>query len=152
MSYSKQLVIQNGLEQADVIVVRSTGLDPFDHYLVFVGYDEWNEPVFMANMKDRGVTYLASWEVEQWIGEYYVSRIRRFQGNLKQRQKALQRAFASHGQSYSLFGQNCEHFANHVQYSRAYSQQSRIAGWSVAGLLVAGLFAAFSGGRDQDYD
>jgi hypothetical protein len=152
MSIIRNLVARNGLKPADVIVVRRAGFAILDHYMVFMGYDQNGNPLFMANMKGRGITYLRAWEIEQWTGDYRIDRIRRFEGNHWQRNQALARAKKSYGQSYSLFSQNCEHFANHVQYSEAYSRQSRNAGWGAAALLAVGLFGLFGGfsGSDED--
>lgn len=153
MGFIRNFVARNGLRPADVIVVRRAGFAVFDHYVVFIGYDQQGAPLFMANMKGVGITYLRAWEIEQWVGDYRVDRIRRFEGSSWQRNQALARAKESYGKSYSLFSQNCEHFANHVQKGQAYSRQSSIAGWAGAGLGVLALFAlfgGFSGSSEED--
>ena len=102
--------------------------------MVFVGWDKWGQPVFIANLKDQ-TQWLPVEEIDDLSHSYEMSRIRRFEGSEAERRAAVQRAMLAIGEPYRFFGFNCEHFANWVQYGKATSQQVALGG---TGLAVGG--------------
>jgi len=108
------MIQQNRMKSMDAIVAKKIGYGILDHYIIYMGYHDrthW----FMANSMKEGVRYYSEDEVVTLLNEFKPVKIRRFTGDNHQRNLALQRAVSSEGKSYSLVGNNCEHFANYVQ-------------------------------------
>jgi hypothetical protein len=148
MSTFLQLVQSHNLQPADVIVVgRHNGLAA--HYLIYMGSD-YRGHWFMANL-EQGVSWLNEDYLRSRSHEFYFKRIRRFEGDWRQRQAALRRAESRHGEAYSLARFNCEHFANYVQYGKESSQQVQMVGAGLVGVGLLALAALFGGGRDDDH-
>ena len=74
-------------------------------------------------MDNGGVRWIFEEEISELIQNYELKRIRRFEGNTSQRQEACSRAINQLNKPYSLLTNNCEHFANEVQYSNPSSKQ-----------------------------
>ncbi|MEX0813182.1 MAG: lecithin retinol acyltransferase family protein [Chitinophagales bacterium] len=127
------LVIHPG----DAIVVRSRKFALVNHYAVFLGKKR-GQSFYMIYMQE-GVKILTKEEAqEKYFIKYKVERIRRFPGSEKERRIAVQRALLrANENSYNFFFNNCEHFANDIQYSRSYSDQTRTFGASIALASVA---------------
>jgi len=140
--YLKQFILFNNLQPGDVIIVKEKGKgifrDLIDHYIIYLGGD-----AFMANYTE-GTRILTCPVIFKFLPSMTVSRIRRFKGNWYDRQIAVQRALAHKDRrSYHLIVENCEHFANHVQFGKSSSDQVLIGGTS-ATLVGLGLMATKS--------
>lgn len=124
----------HNLQPADVVVINRKGIPLLDHYAVYIGREE-----FVVNMRPN-VQLIREWDIWKYIDRYQPIRIRRFEGSEYEREQAMQRAANLYYNQelkgeYNLLFDNCEHFANYVQYGQRYSQQTQIAG---AGAMVAG--------------
>ena len=129
----RKFIIENNLQPADAIIAKKIGYRVFDHYIIYVGYD-YSHHWFMANSKSEGVRYYNENEVVELVKKFEPVRIEKFEGNDFQRQEAAERAASLQGKPYSLFGSNCEHFANYVQYGVKESRQ--LTNWVGVGLLA----------------
>lgn len=130
-----------GLLPMDVVVLKNVRGAILDHYVIFLGYDKNNNnfPVFIANypsVNGSKTVQLVQWEdLLYYGGRMVLQRIRSFQGNDYDWQMAYQRAMKClNRKSYNLIFNNCEHFANYVQYGQSFSQQTRIASGSAIAL------------------
>ena len=146
-----EFILQNNLQPADVLVVNKSVFGMLDHYLVYMGWDEDGYPWFMANMK-KGVQCLFIEDIEKLAAQFEINRVRKFEGNSRERANALERARSLERKKYHLLNFNCEHFANYVQHGESRSQQSQIAGGLAAvALLFAGIgLVARAVNRDED--
>jgi hypothetical protein len=128
------------LRPADTIVVKKKDIGFLDHYLIYLGISN-NEHKFIANYSN-GVKFLEYRELLNYANDYSPVRIRRFNGNDYDRDIAVQRALSRLDQySYNLIFNNCEHYANYVQYGSDSSNQTKIFGGSLA---IAGIATAAS--------
>ncbi len=134
-----EFIYINNVLPADVIVVKKTPI-PIDHYLVYMGRDENERNWFMANVKSEGgVNWLSDNKVARMSIGMTPKRIRRYNGTSAQREFALRKAESKLGESYSLIVNNCEHFANEVQFNKKSSQQVTIFSIAASILLVLGI-------------
>jgi len=135
---------KNGILPADVIVVDKS-IIPIDHYLVYMGRDENGKNWFTANLKSKGgVSWLSEKEISEKSIGMHPERIRRFKGTDFDRENALKRAESKLGEAYDLITNNCEHFANEVQFNRKNSRQVTIFGIASAVLFALGISNMFS--------
>jgi hypothetical protein len=162
----RQFIENNGIKQADVIIVKREKLGLFDHYVIFLGYErETGEPIFIANYSD-GVKILPTFQLLQFLETYKPVSIRKFRGAEQERQYAIDRAIQDletrSSYAYSLIKNNCEHFANWVQKGVRESDQVKDFGKATTvgglgltavglatknnGLVLGGLLIAFLGG------
>lgn len=144
-----RFIKNNGIRQADAIIVRKEKLGLFDHYVIFLGYHpNTNEPTFIANYRD-GVSILPRYELFAFLQSYKPVSIRRFHGTEQEREYAIQRAFSdlhTRGtRGYNLIKNNCEHFASWVQTGVRESKQVKEFGKATVvggiGLTLAGMAA-----------
>lgn len=140
----------NDLRPADTVVVnKPTRI--LDHYVIYLGqYSDGHK--FIANYS-QGVRILSDYEIVRFSTVMEPTRVRRFRGSDYERYQAVQRALNyCDSDSYHLILNNCEHYANCVQYGKRYSQQTQLFG---AGLTIAGLATAASSrssaGRNTGY-
>lgn len=151
MIYPIQMIREHNLQPADVVVVgRYGGLAA--HYLVYMGTDSYGRHWFMANL-EQGVSWLDLDYLNSRKGEFFLKRVRPFEGTWQQRQAALRRAESRNGEAYSLTSFNCEHFANYVQYQQESSQQVQVVGavaGTAAAIGLAWLLGKLFGGSDDD--
>ena len=145
----EQKIVQYGVQPMDVIVIRAKKGAVLDHYVVFLGYDSTTlEPLFIANYpsphsKNNTVQFVPWEDLVHYSGKMDVSRIRAFQGTNDEREFARERALMCvNSRTYDYVFNNCEHFANYVQYGKAYSQQTLIASFSAFLFFVLLLFAS----------
>jgi len=132
-------IYQNNIRPADAIIVKkAAGI--LDHYVIYLGIDEFNKHWFVANFKPKGVTLISEEEAFTFLQKYEPKRLNPFKGNDLERNEAVKRAFDYPNDGYNLILNNCEHFANTVQHGVKFSGQSTAA-MSVGALLLVGLFA-----------
>jgi hypothetical protein len=124
MNYLKNLIYQNNLLPADVIVLRKKLFGMVDHFAVFLGYDYKQQPVIVANYT-AGTKRISQNELNLFMESLNPERVERFTGNNLQRQKAVQRGLSKIGENnYNYFDNNCEHYASFVQKGVAMSKQA----------------------------
>ena len=123
--------ILTDLRPADVILAKKrSGLGRIlNHYIVYVGNN-----TFIGNL-NKGVKILSNKELKELLKNYEPVKLNSFTGTSIQRQQAINRAYSRLGEKYSLFGFNCEHFANWVQKGKENSFQVTIA----ISILILGL-------------
>ncbi len=132
-------ITENNILPGDVIVVNKS-IIPIDHYLVYMGKDTNNSNWFMANLKSKGgVSWLSEQEVSSKSNGMHPDRIRRFKKNKIERKEALERAKSNLGESYDLITNNCEHFANEVQFNKKSNRQVTVFKIAAAVLLALGI-------------
>ncbi len=134
-----QFVNLNGIRPADAIVASKPNFQLVKHFLVYLGQDYWNRPVFMANMAKRGVTLLEPEEVVGFADTFKPTDIQAFQGDDFEREEAVDRALAVQDVwSYNLILRNCEHFKNWVQEGLPKSIQTKdmSLGFAAGGAIV----------------
>lgn len=126
------------LKPGDVLKVKKI-VGFLDHYVVYLGFSGYKH-IFLANMIGRGVVSLNEAEIAHFSQKYRPTSIRRFKGSQWERHNAVVRAVKSmKKQAYHLLTNNCEHFANDVQYGQPTSKQ---AGKFGVGLGVTGAIMA----------
>ncbi|MEQ8477103.1 lecithin retinol acyltransferase family protein [Fulvivirga sp.] len=144
MNYKvRQFIIENNLQAGDAIVAKKIGYRILDHFIVYLGRDycgHW----FMANSMENGVRKYNENEVLELIRTFEPVQIRKFHGNQYARRIAVQRALSQEGQPYSLFGSNCEHFANYVQ--KGIKESPQVGNWVGVGFLAL-VFGALTFGN-----
>lgn len=118
----REFIEESNLQPGDAIVAKKIGYRILDHFIVYLGKD-YNSHWFMANSMTDGVRQYSEDEVLELVKTFQPETIRRFKGNDHERALAVQRALSQERQPYSLFGSNCEHFANYVQSGRKESPQ-----------------------------
>ena len=136
----RHFIEQHALQPGDAIIVGEEGKGLFrqllDHYVIYLG-----EYYFMANFR-QGTKLLTCPTIYGFLPSITVRRIRRFTGNIYQRQEAVNRALLQKDrQSYHLLANNCEHFANDVQFGKSYSDQVLI-GATAATVVGLGLLSS----------
>ncbi|MDD2200068.1 MAG: lecithin retinol acyltransferase family protein [Bacteroidales bacterium] len=138
-----QFVQQNGIRQADAIILRKKILGMVDHYAIFLGYRN-NIPVFVANYRE-GVKEVSISEMSEILHTYQPVKIDSFPGPENQRPIAVKRAMSRLGEkAYNYIANNCEHFKNWVHYGDNYSSQVNKAGNVSLGLGVGVGIAAIA--------
>lgn len=110
------------LKPADVIVIPKV-LGAVEHYIVYLGVNDWGEEIYIENAPDKGVQLLNGNQLVEQNKDSYVSRYRAFSGNDYERNLAVQRALSLLSAEYHLFRFNCENFANYVQKGVSFSEQ-----------------------------
>lgn len=135
----RNFIYANGLQEADVIVAQKRGWNVFDHFIIYMGF-KFGQHLFIANDTQGGVRWFSEKEIINLIADFEHVKIRRFSGNLAQRDQAISRATGELGRTYSLTEFNCEHLANYVQYGVRESEQ--VKRWGTGLALVGGAFLA----------
>ena len=135
------------IKQADAIVINKAFLGLLDHYIIYLGKENDNEHLFIANYS-KGVKILYEKDIMEFSNYMTPVRIKKFVGNENQRNVAVERAlFMKDRFSYDLILNNCEHFSNYVQTGVPYSQQTQVLG---TGLTLAGLTTIVSSEKDSN--
>jgi len=138
-----QFVQQNGIKQADAIILRKKILGMVDHYAIFLGYRN-NTPVFVANYRE-GVKEVSISEMSKILQTYEPAKIDPFPGPEKQRSIAVKRAMSRIGEkAYNYISNNCEHFKNWVHYGDNYSAQVNNVGNASIGIAAGVGIAAIA--------
>ncbi|MEZ5196375.1 MAG: hypothetical protein R2764_08245 [Bacteroidales bacterium] len=140
---------QNNLLPADVIVVGKKNINLLDHYVIYMGEDNGNH-WFIANIIDKGVTWLSESDVQEYIIRYAPKGLRRFPHGIERRREAVELAINKVGEGYNLITYNCEHFANEVQFRKAESKQvddvaKGLLTVTVSALLIGGIASLLKG-------
>lgn len=103
------------VKPADAIVVKKETFGILDHYVIYLGKDQNNKHLFIANYL-TGVKFLSAEELMHYLKTYVPVRINPFIGNDTLRRSAIKRALDKlNEKSYHLILNNCEHFATWVQ-------------------------------------
>ena len=125
MNYYYQTFAQRmGLQPADVIIAPKSKLGIVDHYLTYLGVNDYGQEIYIENDYRNGVQAVD--------GIYFANKnpfasVRKFQGNETERYWAVKRAISLIGAKYDLRHFNCENFANFVQYGQSFSTQVNTA-------------------------
>lgn len=133
----RKLILQHGLEPADVIIAKKRGWYVWDHYIVYMGMKH-GKMFFIANDMSGGVRLFDEDEVAKLIVQFEPTQIRKFNGDYWEKQRALKRAEGELGKKYHLINFNCEHLANYIQLGKRVSKQAEnwIAGAAALLFLV----------------
>lgn len=135
----------NHIQPADAVVVKKQPFKLLDHYLVYLGKDNYGH-VFIANYT-QGTRILREHDLAQFLTDFVPSRIVRFIGNYIQRDAAVQRALSRRDQSsYHLIVNNCEHFSTYVQTGKGESSQVQAIS---SGLVLTGLITASAAKQEE---
>ncbi|OQP67261.1 hypothetical protein A3860_02555 [Niastella vici] len=132
-----QFVAAYQVKPADAVVVRKENLGIFDHYVIYLGKDRFNQHKFIANYGD-GIKFISNDEFIKFVRTYVPVKINRFTGTETQRSIAVRRALSRlNEKAYNLIINNCEHFANWVQRGLPSSEQVENFGKGMA--VVGGI-------------
>jgi hypothetical protein len=143
----QQFITSYCIRPADAIVVKKESFGILDHYVVYLGVDQFGEHKFIANYS-KGVRFLPLFEIVKFLQKYVPVRLNRFVGSELQRQFAVHRALSRLNEnSYNLILNNCEHFSNWVQNGTPESDQVENFGNI---LLAGGAFLGFLGLASED--
>lgn len=131
------------IRPADAIVVKKEKFGILDHYVIYLGKDQYGEHKFIANYT-KGIQFLSYLEILNFLKTYVPVRINQFLGNYNERRIAVNRAITRLNENaYNLILNNCEHFANWVQKGLPTSEQVKSTGNGIAavgvGLGIAGI-------------
>lgn len=144
----KKFIENNGIRQADAIIVKREKLGLFDHFVIFLGFDGNSyEPIFIANF-GNGVDILSTSKLMEYLRMYKPISINRFIGSESDREYAVSRALSDlsdkSNNAYHLIKNNCEHFANWVQKGvresdqvKSFGNATAIGGFGVAAVGLA---------------
>ena len=132
------IIRQFNLQPGDSIVVPKSDWKIIEHYIVFLGCDEYGNEWCAENHNVSGVRIVLAKEV--LTGIVQVNRVKRFKGNKYERKAAVQKALAKAGKPYSLINYNCEHFSNEIQTGIPSSSQ---AGWGIGIVAAISLLLIF---------
>ncbi len=111
------------VKPADAIVVKKEKFGILDHYVIYLGRDNFGEHKFIANYT-KGIKFIEHWELIAFLQSYIPIRINKFVGDDFQRNAAVRRALQRlNEKDYNLILNNCEHFVNWVQKGIPKSEQ-----------------------------
>lgn len=147
MNIIEQVIYQNRLQPADVIVLKKKFFGMLDHFAIYIGRNRYNQPLFAANYT-RGTRLVSQNELAEFLQTLEPQRIERFTGTEQQRRAAIRRAESRLGKNdYSYLSNNCEHYKNFVQTGVHRSEQAENFqnGVMVGGVML--LFAALLGSK-----
>ncbi len=120
------------IKPADAIVVKKENFGILDHYVIYLGQDNYGEHLFIANYS-KGIQFIKKDELASFLNQYVPVRLNRFLGNEVQRIDAIKRAMTRlNEKSYNLIINNCEHYANWVQNGLPKSGQVEDIGKALA--------------------
>lgn len=109
------------IKPGDVIICPKSSLNIVEHYVVYLGENEWGNDIYAENKVGHGVRIISH---HQFVSDNpSFNRIRRFSGNNLHRNLAIERAISLIGSKYDVTIFNCEHFANYIQNSQVRSKQ-----------------------------
>lgn len=139
----EQFINAYNLKPADAIVVKKEKFGILDHYVIYLGIDNFGEHKFIANYT-KGIQFIEHWELIAFLQSYIPVRLNKFLGDEFQRNAAVRRALQRlNERAYNLILNNCEHFANWVQKGLPKSEQVEDIGKSFAitgaGIGILGL-------------
>lgn len=145
MNYQVRKFIKDStLQPGDAIVAKKIGYRILDHFIVYLGSD-YSGHWFIANSIEDGVRRYNEDEVFYLVKTFDPVSIRKFHGSDYEREVAIQRALSLEGKPYSLFGSNCEHFANYVQ--KGVKESPQVGNWIGVGLLALVIGAVAFGNK-----
>lgn len=137
-----ELVSRHNLRIIDAIVLKKRIIGMVDHYVLFGGFDDNNQPVFVANYK-TGVQIVPNLDLINYLEILEPSKIIYFKGDETKRKEAINRAKSRIGEkAYNYLSNNCEHFVTWVHTGKHNSKQVADAG---VGLMAAGAVTAIGG-------
>lgn len=143
----QQFIHSYNIRPADAIVVKKENFGILDHYVIYLGVDQFGEHKFIANYS-KGVRFLPLLEIVRFLNMYVPVRLNRFVGSELQRQLAVRRALSRLNEnSYNLILNNCEHFSTWVQNGTPESDQVESFGNI---LLASGAFLGLMGLASED--
>lgn len=87
-AYIHQFIEANTLQPGDVIIIQELGMGLESHFMPFLGYDSYRQPLLAADT-EYGVRYLNRWELLQFFEELQPTRIKRFQGDSNERNEVV---------------------------------------------------------------
>lgn len=139
----EQFINAYNVKAADAIVVKKERFGILDHYVIYLGKDNFGQHKFIANYS-KGIQFIEHWELIAFLKSYVPVRLNKFLGNDFQRNTAVRRALQRlNERDYNLILNNCEHFANWVQKGQPKSEQVEDVGKALAitgaGLGLVGL-------------
>lgn len=118
-----QFLSLNKVQPADAIVVKKEMFGILDHYVIYLGKDDFGQHKFIANYT-KGIQFLPESDLLAFLKLYVPVRINKFVGNEIQRYDAVRRALVRlNERAYNLILNNCEHFASWVQKGLPKSKQ-----------------------------
>ena len=114
------------LRPGDVIITpKNIFLKIIEHYLVYLGINQFGQEVYIENDYRNGVQCITD---EHFCFKNPAFKgIRRFTGDETQRYWACERAKSLLSAKYDLARFNFENFANYVQYGKSFSIQVNAA-------------------------
>lgn len=134
----EQFITAYNVMPADAIVVKKEKFGILDHYVIYLGKDNFGEHKFIANYT-KGIQFIEHWELIAFLQSYIPVRLNKFLGDEFQRNAAVRRALQRlNERAYHLILNNCEHFANWVQKGLPKSEQVEDVGKTLA-ITGAGL-------------
>lgn len=141
-----ELISRHNLRIIDAIVLKKRFIGMVDHYVLFGGFDKFNQPVFVANYR-TGVQIVPQADMMKYLNMLDPERIVYFQGNDQQRNEAIERAKSRIGEkAYDYLANNCEHFATWVHTGKHESKQVADVGTV---LMTAGAVSAIGGAAQK---
>ena len=141
------IVSKYNLRIIDAIVLKKRFIGMVDHYVLFGGFDDLNQPVFVANYK-TGVQIVPNHDMINYLEILEPSKIIRFKGNEEKRIEAINRAKSRIGEkAYDYLANNCEHFVTWVHTGKHSSKQVADAG---VGLMFVGGASTFAGATSKN--
>jgi hypothetical protein len=128
----EQFITAYNVKPADAIVVKKEMFGIIDHYVIYLGKDNYGEHKFIANYI-KGIQFIEHFELVTFLQSYVPVRLNKFIGNEIQRTAAVRRALERlNERAYNLILNNCEHFANWVQKGLPKSEQVEDVGKTLA--------------------
>ena len=130
----KNFIEAYNLQPGDRIITPlfQTGLSK--HHVIYMGDNHLGMPLFAENRIFKGVQIVDANELLTTVKS--IDRIIKFEGNIYQRNNALEKAYNLVGKEYNLITYNCEHFANEIQTGVASSSQVNNALLIIGGFLL----------------
>jgi hypothetical protein len=123
----------------DVVITNKKFLNLVDHYLVYLGVNNYGQEVYIENDYRNGVQCITGDEFTNKNPTW--SAVRKLNGDDTQRYWACERAKSLLYARYDLQRFNCENFANYVQYGQSFSSQvntanNKFLGWVTLGIAT----------------
>ncbi|WBM74516.1 lecithin retinol acyltransferase family protein [Saprospira grandis] len=142
LAQMSQIIQHHGISPLDVLIFKDLHYPLIRHYALFAGFNSSGYPLIVANYS-KSVGILPPEELQNFSARLELDRVRKFEGSQEDKEHAFERVNkAFNKKPYDLMFNNCEHFANYVQYGNAYSQQTQVAAGGAAAVGLATTLSA----------